>query len=367
MDGIADTTPFYKRLAYNLLSLTLLGVVLYVGHDILKPLFFAILLSVLLLPVVHFFRRIKFNRIFSILITLVLSSAAILAVLYFISRQVFNFLDDFDGIQKRLDALYYSLQHWVKDEFGVTIARQDEYIHDTGEKLDTSRIVGRTFVSLTGLLSYFVFLPIYTFLILYYKDLIKKFIIAAFSTNNEDKVREILGESRAVSHRYIVGLLLEMLVVFALNATGFLILGIQYAFFLALVAALLNLVPYIGMLVANIFCMVITFVLSENGYDALWVCAILAVVQLIDNNLLMPLIVGSKVKINALVTLLGVLVGGALFGISGMFLSIPGLAVLKVIFDRVGGLKPYGIMLGDDSIEHRQKSPGDKSSQDLTA
>ncbi len=156
---------------------------------------------------------------------------------------------------------------------------------------------------------------------------------------------------------YIIGLLIEMLVVFALNSTGFLIVGIQYAFFLALVAALLNLIPYIGMLVANIFCMVITFVLSESGYDVLWVGAILAVVQFIDNNFLMPLIVGSKVKINALATLLGVLVGGALCGISGMFLSIPGLAVLKVIFDRVDSLKPYGLILGDDSIVNRNTLP----------
>lgn len=357
MNSIVDTTPFYKRLAYNLLSLSLLGLVLYVGQGILKPVFFAILLSVLLLPLVNFFRRNKLNRFFSILITLVLASTTIVAVLYFISRQVLSFIDDFDGMQKRLDELYSSLQLWVKDEFGVTIAKQDEYIHNTGEKLDASKIAGRTFVSVTEMLSYLVFLPIYTFLILYYKDLIKRFLIAVFSTSNEDKVREILDESRSVSHRYIIGLLIEMLVVFALNSTGFLIVGIQYAFFLALVAALLNLIPYIGMLVANIFCMVITFVLSESGYDVLWVGAILAVVQFIDNNFLMPLIVGSKVKINALATLLGVLVGGALCGISGMFLSIPGLAVLKVIFDRVDSLKPYGLILGDDSIVNRNTLP----------
>ncbi len=201
MNSIVDTTPFYKRLAYNLLSLSLLGLVLYVGQGILKPVFFAILLSVLLLPLVNFFRRNKLNRFFSILITLVLASTTIVAVLYFISRQVLSFIDDFDGMQKRLDELYSSLQLWVKDEFGVTIAKQDEYIHNTGEKLDASKIAGRTFVSVTEMLSYLVFLPIYTFLILYYKDLIKRFLIAVFSTSNEDKVREILDESRSVSHR----------------------------------------------------------------------------------------------------------------------------------------------------------------------
>lgn len=350
MNTVIDTTPFYKRLAFNLLSLLILGVVLYLAQGILKPLFFAILLSVLLLPVTNFFRSIKFNRLFSILITLILSSIIILTILYFLSRQVFNFLDDFENIQKRLDALYYSLQQWVKSEFGVTILRQDEYIHSTGERMDASKIVGRTFVSLTEMMSYVVLLPIYTFLILYYKDLIKNFLIAVFKSSNEDNVRDILSESRIVSQQYILGLLIEVVIVFALNSIGFLILGIHYALFLALVAALLNLVPYIGMLIANIFCMIITFVFSENIYDAVWVGVILAIVQFIDNNFLMPLIVGSKVKINALVTLLGVLAGGAIWGISGMFLSIPALAVLKVIFDRVDSLKPYGLMLGDETI-----------------
>jgi predicted PurR-regulated permease PerM len=124
-------------------------------------------------------------------------------------------------------------------------------------------------------------------------------------------------------------------------------LGIQYAFFLALVSAMLNLIPYIGMLVANLFCMVITLVSSENIMDVVWVGVILAVVQVIDNNFLMPMIVGSKVRINALAAIVGVLVGGAICGIAGMFLSIPGLAILKVIFDRVNALKPYGMLLGD--------------------
>src|SRR5690606_39004056 len=92
----------------------------------------------------------------------------------------------------------------------------------------------------------------------------------------------------------------------------------------------------------------VTLVSSENLGDVLWVGVVLALVQLIDNNFLMPFIVGSKVRINALATLLGVLVGGALCGIPGMFLAIPGIAVLKVIFDRVDGLKPYGILVGDN-------------------
>ena len=140
-----------------------------------------------------------------------------------------------------------------------------------------------------------------------------------------------------------------------MNTIGFLVLGVKYAIFLALLAALLNLIPYVGMLVANIICMVITLISSDNISDVLWVGIILAAVQFIDNNFGMPLIVGNKVRINALVTIVGVLIGGALCGIPGMFLAIPGLAVLKIIFDKVPDLEAWGLLLGDEVASSEKK------------
>ena len=153
----------------------------------------------------------------------------------------------------------------------------------------------------------------------------------------------------------MVGLLLEMAIVTILNTTGFLIIGIQYAVFLAVLAAVLNLIPYIGMLVASVICMAVTLTTSDNVADIIWVGVILIAVQFIDNNFIMPYVVSSKVRINALVTIIGVLIGGALAGIPGMFLSIPGIAILKAIFDRVDGLNPWGDLLGDDQKVTAQK------------
>jgi predicted PurR-regulated permease PerM len=184
--------------------------------------------------------------------------------------------------------------------------------------------------------------------------MIRKFLTEAFTSTSPEEVGSILQASQSVSQSFIAGLMIQMTIVFTLNAIGFLILGIKYAVFLALVAALLNLIPYIGMLVANVLCMLITLISSEvmQVSDVVWVGVILGVVQFIDNNFLMSFIVGSKVRLNALATIVGVLIGGAICGIPGMFLSIPGMAVLKVIFDRVDGLKPYGMLLGDDKNGH---------------
>jgi predicted PurR-regulated permease PerM len=234
---------------------------------------------------------------------------------------------------------------------------QREYIDETTDqmKTDSPAMLSKTVVTITELISYLIFLPIYAFLILYHKNMIKRFLIEICKDGDEAKIHAILEESQLISQQYITGLLIELCIVFVLNTAGFLILGIKYAIFLALLSAILNLVPYIGMLIANLLCMAITLMSSSNHLDAVWVSVALTVVQLIDNNILMPLIVGNKVKLNALAIILGVLIAGALAGVAGMFLAIPGLAILKLIFERVDHLKPWAILLGDETTEELEK------------
>ncbi len=178
--------------------------------------------------------------------------------------------------------------------------------------------------------------------------MIKKFFINIFSNEHKPKIQEVITESKLIVQSYMTGLLIEMGIITAINTAGFLIVGIKYAFFLGLLAALLNLIPYIGMLIASVFCMLVTVTTSNDLSKVLWVAVVLGVVQFFDNNLIMPKIVSSRVKINALITIFGVLVGGAIAGISGMFLSIPVIAISKVICDRIEELKPYGEIMGDD-------------------
>lgn len=353
MSSTENQTPFYQRVSLTLLSLTILAVGLFYGREIILPLLFSILLSTLLLPLTNFLSKKGLHKIFSIALPVLLTLVVISGVIYFLSSQVMNFLDDLPALKERIAEVSSSFQRWINQNTHITVSKQNEYIKETVEDIkgNGAQLVGITFGSLTGILTYVVLLPIYTFLILYYRKTIKNFLIAVFKNGSESKVREVLSESSSIAQQYVTGLMIETTIVFTLNTIGFLILGIKYAIFLALLAALLNLIPYVGMLVANLFCMMVTLVSSDNIRDVLWVGIVLAVVQFIDNNFGMPLIVGNKVRINALVTIVGVLVGGALCGIPGMFLAIPALAVMKVIFDKVTDLNPWGLLLGDDSQE----------------
>ncbi|MGC3943500.1 MAG: AI-2E family transporter [Chryseolinea sp.] len=360
MDKTADNSPFYLKLGVSLLAIALLATGVVLGKEIIIPILFAILLATLLLPLVKFFKTKGFHKVISILIPVVLTFVTFVAILYFLSTQIMHFLDDAPALKERFVALGHSLQKWVNEHMNIAVSKQNEYIQDTvaGIKEKSPQVVGKTLGSLTGSLAYVVLLPIYTFLILYYRETIKYFIISVFKNGSEEEVRDVLLQSSVIAQKYVTGLLIETTIVFTLNTIGFLIIGIKYVVFLALLAALLNLIPYVGMLVANVFCMVITLVSSEEPKLVLWVGVVLAVVQIIDNNFTMPWIVGNKVRINALVTIVGVLVGGALAGIPGMFLAIPGLAVLKVIFDKVPQMQPWGVLLGDELPDDAGENSG---------
>ena len=350
-----DHAPFYQRLGFTLLSLGLIAAAIVLGKDVLLPIFFAVLLSMLLLPITNYLAGKGLNRVFSIIIPVFLTLIVVGGLLYFLSTQVINFLDDAPELKKKLSEVGASAQKWINQHMNITVGKQNEYIKETVEDIKDNggKLVGFTFGSLTGILTYIVLLPLYTFLMLYYRKHIKAFLVAVFRNGSEEQVNEILVESSTVAQQYLTGLMIETTIVFTLNTIGFLVLGIKYAIFLALLAALLNLIPYVGMLVANVFCMLVTLVSADDPKTVVWVGAILAAVQIIDNNFLMPLIVGNKVRINALVTIIGVVIGGLLCGIPGMFLAIPTVAVMKVIFDKVPGLNAWGILLGD-------ATPGDE-------
>ncbi len=166
--------------------------------------------------------------------------------------------------------------------------------------------------------------------------------------DDEKTLNEILSQIKTVVQSYIIGLLIEMLIVGALTTAGLMFLGVEYAIFIGVLTAILNLIPYIGILLASIVSVLAALVNSGDVFVILGVIALSVVVQFIDNNILVPKIVGNKVRINALVSMVGVIIGGAIAGVAGMFLAIPIIAILKVIFDRVEALAPWGFLMGDD-------------------
>jgi predicted PurR-regulated permease PerM len=207
--------------------------------------------------------------------------------------------------------------------------------------------LGTTFGAVSSLLLFYVFIIIFTFFILFYRRLLFKFMLWVFGADSEKTVFDIVENVQNIIRKYIVGLLLEMLIVAIVACIVFEILGIRYALLLGIITGLFNIIPYIGIFSALLLSTLITFATGALG-KALIVAVTVLAIHIVDSNVLLPAVVGSKVRLNALITFLGIIIGEMLWGLSGMFLSIPTIAIMKIIFDRIESLKPWGFLLGGE-------------------
>lgn len=249
-------------------------------------------------------------------------------------------------LEKKFTTLFHNLQLWLQSTFSLQLSKQKEYMSDLGESLKP--LIGQTLGTVLGTLSVIFLLPVYIFLILYYKTLILNFLYEVFAQKNSDRVETVLSETKNAIQSYMYGLLIEAVIIAVLNTIALYILGVQYAILLGIIGALLNVLPYIGGIIAIILPILIATVTKDGFSTQIGIIIAYSVIQFIDNHIIVPRIVSSQVKINALVTLVIVLLGGSIWGIPGMFLSVPFIAVLKIIFDRVDGLRPWGKVLGSD-------------------
>ena len=348
------STPFYTKLAMILFSLIALGYLSILAKKILCPLVFSLLFAIVLLPLASFFeKRLKFPRSAASGLSVVSMILFIGIILYFVGSQISNLAQDWPVFKDAFAATFNDLQNWIATKFHVNMQKQMSYVHTETEKMlaASTGVIGATVSSLSSVLLFLVFMMIDTFFLLFYRRLIIKFLVTVFSEENSVIVYDIVAQVQYIIRKYIFGLLLEMAIVAAVVCTAFSIIGIKYAILLGLITGLFNIIPYIGIFTSLVLSTIITIGTGAAMSKAVLVIITIVCMHLIDSNVLLPLIVGSKVKINALITLLGVIIGEMIWGIPGMFLSIPVIAIAKIVFDRIDSLKPWGLLLGDEKDE----------------
>ena len=351
--------PFYTKIAMVLLSIIAITYIAIQGQKILAPLLCSILFAMLLLPLAGFLeKKLRFPRSVAAITSVLLLIASISFVLYVVGSQISNLADDWPMFNKQLAASISNLQHWVAATFHFNIQKQQAYISSATNNLLSSgaAVLSALVTSLSSVMLFLVFVFIDTFFLLFYRRLIVKFLIAVFKEENSTLVYDIIENVQKIVRQYIIGLLIEMAVVATATSTGLLILGAKYAMLLGLITGLFNVIPYIGIFTALSLSVLITFATASSATTILLVAVIIIGIHLIDSNFLFPAIVGSKVRINALITILGAVTGEMVWGIPGMLFAIPVIAIAKIIFDRIESLKPWGLILGDERDE-KQLAP----------
>lgn len=343
--------PFYIRLSFMLISLIGVTYVLYIGNSILIPILMAFLFAVLLLPIVHFLNtKLRFPNILSSSIAVFIFVSIIIGIFIFLSYEISDIADDFAAIRKNINLFTVDIQKYIKENLHVSMGEQRKYIEDvTQDSVEKGKdTIGTALISVTDTILDLTLIPIYTFLILIYRTHFILFLAKLFKKEYHTNLQEILTQIKGSVQSYIMGLIFEMIAVSALTSLGLYIIGVKYAILLGIVTGILNLVPYVGILVAGALTILASLTGTPELSMILGVIIVNIVVQIIDNNILVPLIINTKVQINALVSIVGIIIGGQIAGIAGMFLAIPILAILKIVFDRIETAEPWGYLMGDN-------------------
>jgi predicted PurR-regulated permease PerM len=341
--------PFYAKATIFFIGFFALFTMLYIAQSIIVPVVFAIIIAIVLHPVVNFLVRIRINRVVAIGITLLLTFLVFFAFGALLISQASRFGESWPILVDKFTALLNQTIIWASGYFDINAHKIHEWITKIqGELINTSgAAIGHTLVTLGNAVVVLFLVPFYIFMILFYHPILIEFIRRLFGTSDQSQVSEIVTQIKTVIQRYLIGLIIEASIMATLEIVALLILGIEYAILLGIIGALLNVIPYIGGIVAVALPMMVALATKSSPMYAFYILIIYYFIQLIDNHYIVPVIVASKVKINALFSVIVVLAGNALWGIPGMLLSMPLLAIIKLICDHIEPLKPWGFLLGD--------------------
>lgn len=349
--------PFLLKLALAVISIIGIGYLIKLGQSILAPFFLAFLMAMLFLPLANFMeRKLKFPRSVSTIVSVMMMLVILTGMIFFFGSQLSSFSKDLPHLSKQFNLVFHNLQNWVSQTFNVKIDEQFDYLDQGLAKLLSSSgvILGFTFGVFSTSLGFLAFFILFFVFILNYRRILNNFIVNVFNEKHKASVQEVVSEVRIMTKRYIIGLCLQVIIVSVLTTIVLTILGVKYAILLGVLTGLLNVIPYIGIAISLLISCFIAFATGTVS-TCVYVAIGYVIVHAIDGNIVLPFVVGSKVKINALFSFIGILLGEHLWGISGMFLCIPAIAIIKIIFERVDGLKPWGKLLGEDEKPNKKK------------
>lgn len=346
----SSTSAFFAKLVNPLLCIIIGFALLYFGQEILKPLAFSCLIALLLMAPCRFFERQGFPRAMAALISMLLASIGFVVVFYFISNSIVSFRKDLPLMIQNINDSVRQLELWAQKTFHISKQNMQDFVESSSNEIlpSTSSIINQTVTTVTSLFFIGILTFITTFLLLLYRGLIVAFFMDLFADEYSTNVRHVCSKMQFVIRGYIVGLLIEMIIVAAAYGTAFFILGVTYALLLAVIGAILNIIPYLGVVITCVLTALITFTTNSPATVA-WAVICIIIIHMIDSNILSPKIIGSRVKINALASIVGVVSGSALWGLPGTFMAMPIIAIMKVVFEEIEPLRPFAILIGDDS------------------
>ncbi|WP_303311483.1 AI-2E family transporter [Hymenobacter sp. BT730] len=341
-------TPIVQY-AFLLIAAVLTVYSLKVLDDVLLPLLFSALFTLLLLPISRWLEGRGVPRILAIILCLLLMALLFAGIIMGFASQLTQFKSELPKLQEKLFQVFHQFQDWASQRFGIDPISDEELKQSTMKSLkkDSGSYLNTTFKTTSAVVSNLLQVPIYIFCFLYYRDHLRQFMFRFVSPDKRTTVLNTVDNIQTVVQAYISGLFKVIVVVAILNGIGLLALQVKFAIFFAIFASVLAVIPYIGIMIGASVPAIITLVETGSPLHAAGVVGVFAFVQFLEGNFITPMITGSQVSINPMAAIIALVLGAELWGTPGMILSIPLIAVVKVILDASKITEPWGFLLGD--------------------
>jgi predicted PurR-regulated permease PerM len=348
---IKNFPPLYIKYFVILVSVTLTVYLLVLGQSVFKPLLAAFVIALQIKPLCYLMEKIKIYRLISTILALLFILTLLSALSIFFSLQIAEITADINSVIHSFDALFDQLQQWTSARFGITPSDQIIYLKNAiTTLLKNSTAFYKNMLSTTaGFFSTMFLFLIALFFFLYYRSFFVSFLEQIVESKDHPRVKKTLNKIEHVVRQYTWGLFLVISIIAALNTTGLLILGVKHAIFFGCFAALLIIIPYIGITIGALLPTIYALATTDSLWYPAGVIILFLCIQFLEGNFITPNIVGTRVSINPFVVIVGMFISGMLFGIIGVIFIIPVLAIIKVISDEVNMLKPLGYLLGNPS------------------
>lgn len=352
---IKTLVPIPPNSKYSILEIllftVLISIVLYFGQTLFIPLSFSMLISFVLYPLCKWMEKKGINKIVSIFLSISTVFLLFGAISYLLFTQIEGFLQEWQAFRTKLSESLMQLFTFLEQRYGINtvgLARLPKNLIDnSGTQVFNSLI--STAYSISMSLFFFIIIPVFSTLILYYRQMLTNVLYKLFPKNKKKSIHEILIQTIHTYYSFVKGMLLVYLIVGVLNSIGLAIIGIPNPIAFGFIASILTFIPYIGIIVSSLLPMAISWITFDSMWYPMMIILVFTIVQLLEANIIFPFVVGNRLKINPLVIIIVIIMGGILWGAAGLILFIPFVSIIKLIADRTESLKVLSLLLGGNN------------------
>ena len=325
----------------------LIVLALYFGRGLFIPLFYGLFIAIVLYPVCKVLESKKIPKAIAISICLLIVTIIMAALLLLLVFEVRSFSENLPQLQNKVATSTGKLQQWFLQQFNVSVSQQDGWIKNLNERFlqSTAYFLQATVTATLNTVYYAVLIPVFTALFLYNRSTFIQFIRLMAGKEFIPKLDRILKITIHTYYRYIRGMILVYLIVGILNTAGLLILGVKHALLFGMLTAIMTIIPYIGIIISALLPISVAWITSGNVWLPLGVIAVFSIVQYLEANVIFPFIVGVELNVNTWATLVAIIAGGIIWGVSGMILFMPFVAILKITSDYIEEWKPLNVLI----------------------